>query len=118
MPEAKPLLEAVNDRLFVLGGCRDEEDEPVSSIEAYDIQANQWSFVEKQPGFRYDGAASFVDGESIILLGGYNYREDLASDHISAFSTRKMRSRNITLMRQKLKNITCQHVCAIIKMPY
>ena len=37
---SETVLEAVNDRLFVLGGCRDEEDEPVPSIEAYDIQAN------------------------------------------------------------------------------
>ena len=114
---SETVLEAVNDHLFVLGGCRDEDDEPVPSVEAYDIQANQWSFVEKQPGFRYDCAASFVDGESIFLLGGYNYKEDLACDHISVFSTREIRSRNITLLKQKLKNITCQHVCAILKMP-
>ena len=115
---SEAIFEAVNSQLFLLGGCRDEDDEPVPSIEAYNIQTDQWSFVEKEPGFPYDAAASFVDGDDIFILGGYNYKNDLASNNITMLCTsHKNNTGQFRVLKPKLRNITCQHVTGVLKMP-
>ena len=114
---SEAIFEAVNSKLFLLGGCRDEDDEPVPSIEAYDIETDQWSFVEEKPGFPYDAAASFVDRDNIFILGGYNYEKDLASNNMAVLSTcNEKNTGKINVLKAKLRNITCQHVCTVLKM--
>ena len=116
MARSEAVFEAVNGKLFVLGGCKYEDDAPVRSIEMYDILENQWSLVEQEPGFPYDSAASYVDGENIIILGGYNYEDDSASSNVTVFSPNHRGPTCIKHLLAQLKNITCQHACAVLKM--
>ena len=113
---SETIFEAVEEKLFLLGGCRYEDDQSVPSIEMYSIAQNQWSLIEKKPGFPYDSAAAYVDGDRIIVLGGYNYVNDSATDHISVFSTKQKNSPLVTTLTTKLKNIICQHTCVLLKM--
>ena len=113
---SEPIFEAVDEKLFLLGGCRYEDDESVPSIEMYSIAQNQWSMVEKKPGFPYDSAAAYVDGDRIVVLGGYNYVDDSATSHISVFSAKQKNSPLVSTLKTKLKNIMCQHTCVLLKM--
>ena len=90
----------------------------MSSVEVYNIKTDQWSFSEKRQSFPFDSASSFIDGDNIILLGGYNYKDDQAIDKIFKFSTNKTKSKKLTLLKAKLHSITCQHVCAVLKVPH
>ena len=113
---SEAVFEAMNSKLFMLGGCKYEDDAPVPSIEMYDILQNQWSFVEQEPGFGYDSAAAYVDGENIVILGGYNYEDDSASSHITVFSLNHAGPTCIKTLGAQLKTITCQHACVVLKM--
>ena len=113
---SESIFEAVEEKLFLLGGCRYEDDESVPSIEMYSIAQNQWSIIEKNPGFPYDSAVAYVDGDRIVVLGGYNYVDDSATSHISIFSTKQRNPPLVSTLNTKLKNIMCQHTCVLLKM--
>ncbi len=123
------VFQALEDALFVIGGCRYEDNEPVPSIEMYNVLCDQWSVVEETPGFPYDSAASFTHHDAaprIIILGGYVYKTDTSLSSVSVFSPDETlstlvtqgsdRTSHVTTLSVRLTGPICQHACAVLKM--
>ena len=101
---ANAVLHAVHNKLFVLGGAGDRSKVQISSIEMYDILHNQWTVVGKELGFPYGFAASLVDEEEIILIGGFSEATKSYSNKITVFDTR---TRSMTELKVKIGSSYC-----------
>ena len=116
---AETVLEAVNGKLFAVGGSAKSvmsmsmSRVPVPSIEIYDILENQWTVVENEPGFPYDSTASFVDGQNIVITGGWNYETKELVNLVHVFDSE---SQKITVLQSKLPNAIRRHACTVLKM--
>ncbi len=82
----------------------------------FDVEGNQWSIVEKHPGFPHDSAGAYVDGDHIVLLGGYAYQDDVALDSVSVFSREENEHGHVRPLKAKLQLPGCQLACAVLKM--
>ena len=98
---AETVLEAVNNKLFAIGGGDYLKTKTAApSIEMLDIQENQWTIVENNPGFPCDSATLLVHGQNIVITGGYNYETKKLSNCIHLFNSE---SRKITTLESKLR---------------
>ena len=101
---AAAALHAIQDKLFVLGGAGDQNHVQISSIEMYDILQNQWTVVGKELGFPYGFAASLVDEQKIILIGGFSEATKSHSSKITVFDTS---TRSMTEFKVEIKSSDC-----------
>ena len=113
---ADATLEAIDGKLFVIGGGDYHLNSiVVSSIEMYDILQNQWTIVEKAPGFPYYAASSFVEGTNIFLLGGFSGDSDTSSKCVSVFDSK---SKKICVLKQKFRRAIWDIVCCVLKLQH
>ena len=63
-------LEAVNDKLYAIGGTTNGEI-PVQTIEVYDIHDDQWTILDSCSLMHGYMASTVVDKEQIYIIGGW-----------------------------------------------
>ena len=84
---ADAVLQALDDKLYILGGAGDLNKLRISSIEIYDILQDQWTVLEEEPGFPYSFAASVVNKHEVILIGGISEDTRSVSSTVSVYDT-------------------------------
>ena len=102
-------LQAVDDKLYVFGGRRVEgsRNENTKSIEMYDPVANQWTILLNS-AIETSACCSFVNGNKIYLVGGYDFY-----DRVHFYDIEKM---TIQKVRGKLSKCI-RHVTALMILP-
>lgn len=76
-PRVRPAVAAVDGRLIVIGGRRDDLDTPV--IAAYDPKANRWSEIGTTPFPARHAAGVALDGK-VLVSGGFQALKKNAED--------------------------------------
>lgn len=65
-----------NGILYVVGG-QDDDDAPLNTMEAYDVEANTWTTREPMPTARYQHGAEFDNTNGILYVVGGNSGSDI-----------------------------------------
>ena len=100
-------LEAVNEKLYAIGGIVFKAGVDVNSVDVYDTITNQWTIALPQ-GPKANGASSLVIENKIYIIGGSDVRQ------VSLYDVGK---NTVIHVPQKLPSYSGSNVTAFLTLP-